>query len=58
MDKTTTDNLMYIAYDDLQNYPFYKLQLVVKIFGYSTNKSTKQNSLIVPTVVIKHWGQV
>ena len=30
--KTMTDKLMYILNDDTQNYPFYKLQLVVETF--------------------------
>ena len=31
-----TDNLMYIHNKDTQNYPFYRLQLVVDMFGHST----------------------
>ena len=40
-DKTMADILMYIPNNDTQNYPFYKLQLVIKTFGIST-ESTKQ----------------
>ena len=43
-DKTRADKLIYIPNDDTQNYPFYKLQLVVvKTFGHSTNEPTNQN---------------
>ena len=35
-DKTMAEKLMYIPNDDTQNYPFYKLQFVVKTFGHST----------------------
>ena len=31
---TMTDNLMYIPNDDTQNYPLYRLQLVVEMFGH------------------------
>ena len=34
--KTMTNKLMYISNDDSQNYPFCRLQLVVKTFGHST----------------------
>ena len=30
MDKTMVDKLMYIPNDNKQNYPFYRLQLVVE----------------------------
>ena len=30
------DKLMYIANDDTQYYPFFRLQLVVETFGYSS----------------------
>ena len=30
------DQLMYIPDDVTQNYPFYRLQLVVETFGHST----------------------
>ena len=32
-DRTMADKLMYIPNDDTHNYPFCKLQLVVKILG-------------------------
>ena len=38
------DKLIYIPNDDIQNYHFYRLQLVV-------NEPTNQNSLKVPKVV-------
>ena len=28
------DELMYIPNDDTENYPFYRLQLMVKTFGH------------------------
>ena len=34
--------LMYIPNGNKQNCPFYKLQLVVEMFGHSTNKPTNQ----------------
>ena len=43
------DKLMYIPNNDIQNYPFCKLQLVVKTFGL--NKPTNQNFIKVPKVV-------
>ena len=36
------DKLMYILNANTQNYPFYKLQLVVEMRGHSTNKPTNQ----------------
>ena len=36
MDKTMADKLMYIPNDYTQNYPFCRLQVVVKTFGHST----------------------
>ena len=36
------DKLMYIPNDDTQNYPFCRLQLLVKMFGHSTFR-TKQS---------------
>ena len=35
-DKTMADKLMYIPMDDTQNYPFFKLILVVETFQHST----------------------
>ena len=35
-DKTMADKLMYILYDDNQNYPFCRLKLVVETFEHST----------------------
>ena len=35
MDKTAY-KFMYISNDDTQNYPFFRLQLVVETFGHST----------------------
>ena len=49
MDKTMADNLMYIPNDDSQNYYFFRLQLVVKMFGHSTyctNLSKKSLKLL------------
>ena len=38
--------------DNTQNYPFYRLQLVVETFGQSTkNEPTNQNSIKVSKVV-------
>ena len=34
-DKTMADKLMYIFNDDTQNYPSYRLQLVVETFEHS-----------------------
>ena len=39
--------------EDTQNYPFYRLQLVVETFGQSTkNEPTNQNSIKVSKVVM------
>ena len=35
-DKTMADKLMYILNDDKQNYPFWRLQLVVETFEHLT----------------------
>ena len=35
-DKTIADEMMYIPNDDTQKYPFYRLQLLVEMFGHST----------------------
>ena len=47
-DKTIKDKLIYIPNDDTQNYPFYRLQLLVKTFGL--NESTNQNSIKISKV--------
>ena len=59
------NKLMYILYDDTQNYPFCRLQLVIKTFGHSTKWQPNQNSIKVPKVVKltnkkmwKFWGLV
>ena len=44
------DKLMYIPYNDTQNYSFCWLQLVVKQFDIQINEPTK-NSINVPKVV-------
>ena len=35
-DKTMANELIYIPNDDIQIYPFCRLQLVVKMFGHLT----------------------
>ena len=35
--------VQYIHNDDTQNYSFYKLQLVVKMFAHSINENTIQS---------------
>ena len=58
---------MYIPNDDTQNYPFYRLKLLVKTFEYSTqltnqSKITDYPKVVKPTnkktLFIKLWGQV
>ena len=56
-------NLMYIHDDDTPNYPFCRLQLVVKTFGHTTKEATNQNSIKVSkvgnprrNVIIGLWG--
>ena len=49
------DKLMYNPYDDTENYPFCRLQLVVETFGHSswwTNQSkfNKVSKLVKPTI--------
>ena len=46
------EKLMYIPNANTQNCLFYKLQLVIETFGYSTNKPTNQNSIKVPQIVM------
>jgi len=43
---------MYIPNANTQNWPFFKLQLVIETFGHSTNKPTNQNSIKVPQIVM------
>ena len=50
-DKTMADKLMYISNDDTQNYPFYRLQLVLKHLYTKLNEPTIQNLIKVPKVV-------
>ena len=45
------DKLMYIHNDDTQNYPFFRLQLVVETSVTELNKTTNQNSIKDPKVV-------
>ena len=45
------DKLMYILYDDAQNFPFCGLQLVVETFGYSTWWINQSNFTKVPKVI-------
>ena len=49
--KTMADKLMYITNDATQNYPFCKLQFVVKRQDTILNKPTNQNLIKVPKVV-------
>ena len=39
------DKLIYIPNDDTQNFPFSRLQLVVKTFDTQINEPTNQSSL-------------
>ena len=49
-----TDKLMYIPNADTQNYPYCRLQLVVKTFWtLNPNEPTNENSRKVPKVVSK-----
>ena len=45
------DKLMYIPNNDTQNYPFCRLQLVVKTFGNTIKEPTNKNSKKVPKVI-------
>ena len=45
------DIFIYIPYDDAQNYPFCRLQLLVKMFDTQLNEPTNQNSINIPKVV-------
>ncbi len=46
-----TDKLMYIPKDYTQNYPFFKLQLVVETMNTQLNEPTNQNLIKVPKVL-------
>ena len=51
-DKTMADKLMYILNDDTQNYPFYRLQLMLETFGHTTkwtNQSEFKKKIVKPT---------
>ena len=50
-DKTVADKLMYFPNDDIQNYTFCRLQIVIKMFGHSTEWTNKSNSIKSPKVV-------
>ena len=41
------DKLMYISNDDAQNYPFFRLRLVVEHLDTHLNESANQNSIKV-----------
>ena len=45
------DKLIYIPNDDTQNYPFYRLQLMVEKLDTQLNELTNQNSLKVPNEI-------
>ncbi len=45
------DKFMYISNDDAQNYPFWRLQLLIETFGHWT-KWPNQNSIKVPKVIM------
>ena len=47
------DKLVYIHNDYTQNYPFCRLQIVVKRLDTQLNKLTNQNSREVPKVVVQ-----
>ena len=46
------DKLMYTPNDDSQNYPFCRLNLVVKTFEHLTYKPTNQNSVKILIKVV------
>ena len=50
-DKTMADQFMYIPNDVIQNFPFYRLHLVVETFDAELNEPTNQNPK-VPKVVM------
>ena len=45
------DELIYIPNDDIQNYPFGRLQLVVETFGHSNKLTNQSKFTIIPKVV-------
>ena len=45
------DKLMYIPYDDTQNYPLCRLKFVDLSLGTRLNEPTNQNSIKAPKVV-------
>ena len=47
-DKTMSDKLIYIPNDNTQNYPFFRLQLVVEKLNTQLNELTNQNLVKVP----------
>ena len=49
--KTMADNLMYIPNDDAQNYPFCRLQLVVKCLNTQLNETNQSKFNRSPQVV-------
>ena len=52
------DKLIYIPNDVTQNYPFCRLQLVVKGSENQLNKPTIKNSMKVPKIVkLTIWEQ-
>ena len=48
------DKLIYKPNDDTQNYPFCRLQILVKTFGHLTKETENQNSIKVPRIR-KHY---
>ena len=52
-DKTMTDKLINIPNNNTLNNPLCKIQLVVEMFGSSTNELTNHNLIKVPKVVSK-----
>ena len=42
------DKLMYIPYEDTKIFPFFRLQLVVKVCGHLMNKPLKIPKVIEP----------
>ena len=46
-----SDKLMYIPFDDTQNYSLCKFQLKIETFDTQLNEPTNQNSMKDPKVV-------
>ena len=46
------DKLIYIPNDDIQNYPFCRLQLVAETFENSRKWTNKSKFILVPKVVM------